>query len=82
MDDQPLGQFEYGSVRAEIYSTNLPGEFNIVYRDASGKVLEQGLLTGVSTYRQRESEIMDRLKELSKGEAGPPSADLTSSGEY
>ncbi len=82
MDDQPVGSFEYSGLKAEVYSSNLPGEFRIVFRDASGNTLEETPLTGVSTYRQRETEIMERLRQLSEGKDTAPSPDLTSAGEY
>jgi len=82
MDEQPIGRFEHVGFQAEVYSTSLPGEFRIVYRDRSDQILEEGLLTGVSSYRQRESEIIERLKQLSEGKEVAPPADLTSSGEY
>src|ERR1700761_5403905 len=68
--------------KAEIYEKALPGEFTVVYRDESGKVLEESDLTGVSTYRQRSAEIEDRLRQLCAGINLPAPAELASSGEY
>ena len=82
MDEQPVGTFEYSGLKAEVYSSDLPGEFKIVFRDSAGKTLEETPLTGVSTYRQRESEIMERLRQLSEGKSTAPEPDLASSGEY
>jgi hypothetical protein len=82
MEHAPIGSIEYGGWHAEIHSTDLPGEFKVCYHDGAGKLVEEGMLTGVSTYHQRESDIRQRLKALSEGNASEPPADLTSSGEY
>lgn len=67
MNEEPIGTLTYSNYKADIYSTQLPGEFNIIYRDSSGKTVEEAPLTGVSTYRQRESEIRDHLQQLAEG---------------
>ena len=67
---------------ADIYSLETPGEFKVVYRDATGKSLEEAPLTGVSTYRQREGEILDRLKQLHSGVPPEKLPDLGDAGEY
>ena len=82
MDQQSVATFEYSGLKAEVYSCDLPGEFKIIFQDASGKTIEETPLTGVSTYRQREGEIMERLRQLSEGKTSAPPPDLASSGEY
>lgn len=79
--DTPLATLEEGSCKAEVYETALPGQFSVRYLNADGTVAGEEPLTGVSTYKQREQEIRDRIGELCKGEplAGAPLAD---SGEY
>ncbi len=70
-----------GEYKVEIYSSELPGEFTLRYLDGSGELIEEEKLTGVSTYRQREPEILERLHAFAKG-VEPPPADLASAGEY
>lgn len=67
MDEQPIRTLTFASYKADVYSTNFPGEFRIVYVDGRGKTLEETSLTGISTYRQRESEIITRLRQLHEG---------------
>lgn len=69
-------------VAAEIYSLAMPGEFQVVYRDASGKVLEEARLAGISTYKQREGEIRARLHDLAHGAKPAATPDLGDAGEY
>ena len=82
MDHEPVGRFEHAGFTAEIYSTSLPGEFKICYRDGAGESIAEEMLSGVSTYRQREPEIKDKLKALSEGKSAAASAGLADSGEY
>ncbi len=79
--DEPLATIEEGSVRAEIYECELPGQFTIRYRNQDGSLLCEEPLTGVSSYHQREQEIRSRLSELSKGHE-PTGSPLSDSGEY
>lgn len=79
--DNPLATLEHGACKAEIYETALPGQFSIRYYDRVGKVLAEEELSGVSSYKQREQEILDRLQELCAG-GEPKSAELSDSGEY
>lgn len=71
-----------GSYKAEVYGCDLPGEFVVHFVDAEGNVLESSNMTGVSTYRQREKEIMERLQTFASGETPADPADLSASGEY
>jgi hypothetical protein len=77
----PLATLEQGQCKAEIYETALPGQFSIRYCDSAGAVLAEEPLTGVSSYRQREQEILSRLQELCEG-GKPQPAELADSGEY
>ncbi len=76
-----LATLERGECKAVVYETALPGQFSVQYLDASGVVLVEEPLTGVSSYRQREQEILARLDELCSGGAVKP-AELSDSGEY
>jgi hypothetical protein len=80
--DSPIATIERGGCRADIYEQPLPGDYLVVFRDASGQKLEESALTGISTYRQRESEITDRLEQLCSGRAVAPPEDFEDSGEY
>ncbi len=79
---QLVGTVTYGDYKAEVFSTNLPGEFRVAYQNGGGETLEEAPLTGISSYRQRESEISCRLKELAEGAPVPPTPDQGDSGEY
>ena len=80
--DTPLATIEGGGCSAEIYEQAMPGQFTILYRNAAGEVLEEAELTGVSTYRQRESEIKDHLAQICAGlKPSDPDA-LAAAGEY
>jgi hypothetical protein len=69
--------------KAEIFSTAVPGEFRVVYQDAEGHVVEEARLTGISSYHQREGEILDHLRKLRSGELTPQKTpDLSDPGEY
>lgn len=82
MDEQLVDTIRYEELKAEIYSLNLPGEFKVVYVDANGKVLEEAPLTGISTYRQREEDILKRLRQFSEGARPKRIPDRGDSGEY
>jgi hypothetical protein len=77
----PLATLEKGQCKAEIFETALPGQFSIRYYGADGAVLAEEPLTGVSTYRQREQEIIARLEQLCSGGPVKP-AEFADSGEY
>jgi hypothetical protein len=80
--EEPVGTLTYSDLRADIYTTSLPGEFKVVYRDSAGSPLAEESLSGVSTYRQRESEILGRLQQLSEHGALASDSELADSGEY
>lgn len=82
MNEQLVGTLTFAEYKADIYSTSTPGEFRIVYQDPSGKILEEGPLTGISTYRQRETEIIDRLRQLHEGARPSKTPYLGDPGEY
>jgi hypothetical protein len=79
--DTALATLEHGGCKAEIFESALPGQFSIRYSDANGDVLAEESLTGVSSYHQREKEIIARIGELCAG-GRPRSGELSSSGEY
>ena len=70
----PLATLEHENAKAEIYETALPGQFTIRYVDAAGKILAEEELSGVSSYKQREDEILARLQQLSHGGAAKSAA--------
>jgi len=82
MDAQLVDTISYAGFSAEVYSTNLPGEFKVIYRDSIGNQLEEAPLTGISSYKQREPEIWDRLRQLREGESVPRVPDRGDAGEY
>jgi len=82
MDEQLVGTLSFLDYKADIYSTAVPAEFRVVYLDGAGQMLEESPLTGVSTYRQRESEITDRLRQLKEGAQPSRTPYLGDSGEY
>ena len=82
MDVQIVGTLNYQTWKAEIYSTSVPGEFKVVYLDPSGKQLEEAPLTGISTYKQREAEIIDRLRQFSEGAKPAETPYQGDAGEY
>ena len=82
MDAQLVGTLSYQDLKADVYSTSAPGEFRIVYLDASGKQLEEAPLTGISTYKQREAEIIDRLRQFSEGAKPAETPYQGDAGEY
>ncbi|MBV8817745.1 MAG: hypothetical protein JO022_05255 [Acidobacteriaceae bacterium] len=77
----PLATLEQGGCKAEIYEEALPGQFSIRYFGPAGVMLAEEPLTGVSSYHQREQEILARLQELCAG-GQPASAELSDPGEY
>lgn len=82
MDAQLVDTLTYADLKAEIYSTAMPGEFKVIYRDSSGQELEEVPLTGISTYKQREPEILDRLRALQEGAKPARTPDQGDPGEY
>lgn len=82
MDAQHVGTLNYKDCKAEIFSTEAPGEFKVIYSDAKGSHLEEAPLTGISTYKQREGEILDRLRQLCEGAPPVRTPDRGDSGEY
>ncbi len=80
--ETPLATIEGSGCSAEIYEQALPGQFTVLYKSAAGEVLEEAELTGVSTYRQRESEIRDHLDQICAGLRPKDPDALASSGEY
>ena len=82
MDEQLVGTLNYDNYKADVYSSSVPGEFKIIYRDPAGRELEQSPMTGISTYHQREHEILEHLHQLSHGVPPGQPPDLEDSGEY
>ncbi len=82
MEEQLVGTLKHGEYKAEIFSTSMPGEFKVVYVDPGGKTIEEAPLTGISTYKMRETEIGDQLRKLAHGAPPPPNPDRGDSGEY
>lgn len=82
MDEPLVGELTYRDFKAEIYSTSVPGEFKVKYLDAHGKQIEEAPLTGISSYKQRESEIIDRLRQFSEGTKPAETPYQGDAGEY
>lgn len=82
MEEQLVGTLRHENYTAEIFSTSLPGEFKIVYHDPEGKTLEEVMLTGISTYKQREAEIHHRLEKFAHGATPSKTPDRGNPGEY
>ena len=80
--DSPIASIERGGCRADIYEQALPGQFTVIFRNSQGKALEETELTGVSTYRQREVEITERLDKLCSGAPAGSPEELEDAGEY
>lgn len=78
---EPIGTVTAGSWKAEVYENSLPGDFTVRYLDPSGHIALEEPLSGVSSYHQRQGEIVDRLKKLQEGLTGDD-ANLADSGEY
>lgn len=75
----PLATLVQGMCKAEIYEAALPGQFLVRYYDSKGAMLAEEELTGVSTYKQREAEILERIQQFCQG---ADSTGLANSGEY
>lgn len=82
MDEQLVDTLRRSDWSVEIYSMSMPGEFHVVYRNALGEEVERATLTGVSSYHQREQEILKRLEQLRKGNARAAKPELDDAGEY
>lgn len=82
MEEQLVDTLKHGKYKAEIFSTSMPGEFRVVYRNPQGAVIEEAPLTGISTYKQRTSEIAERLRSLAHGAPPLKTPDRGDSGEY
>ena len=82
MDTQLVGTLNYGDFKAEVFSTNMPGEFRVAYQDPQGKTMEEAPLTGISSYKQRENEITERLRALAEGVPAAATPDQGDAGEY
>lgn len=82
MDGELVATLTHDDFKAEIYSLNVPGEFRVVYSSPGGEMLEELPLTGISSYHQREPEIMARLHQLSKGAEPSSNPDRGDPGEY
>ena len=82
MDATLVGTLTFSDFKADVYSMSLPGEFKVVYQDSAGTVLEEAPVTGISTYKQREPEILARLQELKEGNPAQSTPDQGDPGEY
>jgi hypothetical protein len=82
MDGQLVGTLRHGPYKAEVFSLSIPGEFRVAYQNHAGETIEEDILAGISTYRQREHEIEDRLRELAAGAPPREVPDLGDAGEY
>jgi hypothetical protein len=67
MEEQLVHTYTSEGWTAEVYSLSMPGEFQVVYRDGGGREVERVTITGVSTYHQREEEILGQLEKLQTG---------------
>jgi hypothetical protein len=82
MEGELVATLTLDDFKADIYSLSIPGEFKVIYSAPDGKILEKSPLTGISSYKQREPEIMARLKQLSKGAKPASVPDRGDPGEY
>ena len=82
MDEQLVHTLTRGDWSVAIYSMSMPGEFEVVYRNGQGDEVERATVTGVSSYHQREAEIIKRLEQLRKGDFSAAKPDLDDAGEY
>ncbi len=82
MEEQLVGTVTHGQFKAEVFSASMPGEFKVVYQDPAGKTLEEAPLTGISSYKQREQEIHDRLRVFAEGGEPMDTPDQGDAGEY
>jgi hypothetical protein len=82
MDEHLVGTLTHEGYKAEVFSLNMPGEFRVAYQDSSGETIEEDILAGISSYKQREHEIEDRLRQLAEGAPPRKTRDLGDAGEY
>ena len=82
MEEQFITSLTHKNYKADIFSTEIPGEFKVCYHGPGGEVLEEVPLTGISSYKQREDEIKGRLKQLSEGAKPQAVPDVGDAGEY
>ena len=82
MDEQLVGTLTHGAFKADVYSTERPGEFRIRYHGRDGQAIEDVPLTGVSSYKQREDDIIAHLRDLEQLGTNAPKANLADAGEY
>ena len=57
MDEHLVGTLTHGRYKAEVFSLSIPGEFRVAYQDSSGETIEEGILAGISSYKQRETKL-------------------------
>lgn len=81
MEEQLVHTYTREGWTAEVYSLSMAGEFQVVYRDGGGREVQRVTITGVSTYHQREEEILCQLEDLQTGVPADNSK-LQDSGEY
>jgi hypothetical protein len=82
MEQRLVGTLEHNHYKAEIYSTDIPGEFKVRYRKPNWKVIHEVPLTGISSYKQREHEIEEQLHRYAHGVKEEVAPDLEDAGEY
>jgi hypothetical protein len=59
----------HGGYKAEGFSLNIPREFRVAYQKSSGETVVGDILADISSYKQREHEIEDRVRQLAEGVA-------------
>lgn len=69
MEGEVVATLTHDDFKAEIYSLNIPGEFKVIYSSPAGEIVEEQTITGISSYHQRQPEIVTRLHDLSRGAA-------------
>ena len=82
MDEHLVGTLTHGGYKAEVFSLSIPGEFRVAYQNSSGETIEVDILAGISSYKQRENEIEERLRQLAEGAPPRQTLDLGDAGEY
>lgn len=82
MDEQLVGTLRAGRYKAEVFSLSIPGEFRVEYHGPGNVKIEEDMLAGISTYKQREHEIVARLNELAAGATARGDRDAGDAGEY
>jgi hypothetical protein len=82
MDEQLVGTLRAGDYKAEVFSLSIPGEFRVEYQGPGDTKLEEDMLAGISTYKQREREIVARLHELAGGATPRETKEAGDAGEY